>query len=710
MPFRRSRNHIPMFRDFSSTFSEVEPLVKLWILRTLITLKVHRAFICRHGFADDDVARALGLHDVLETIDTDEDYQFSPQQMLRRIKKMHSDAERNVEQMTLPESLAHNIDQITRLTGMSEVDGQLLAFTILLHSNAGLRDALRLLGDVPSRQVADILSVLLDLDASDILESLSRKGVLARAGLLSLETNGNNDVGSKLTVISDRFADKLLTAPQSADDLLNSMVQPSQGSSLTLDDYPHVRDDIVTLRAILAEALASNRRGCNVLLYGPTGSGKTELVRAIADSLGHQLYDITCEDEQGDPAVGSERLRSFQAAQAFFGKQRALILFDEVEDVFRDIDSRGSTAQRSKGYTNLLLEGNLLPTVWVSNHIRCMDPAFIRRFDMAMELPIPPRSQRERMIERACSTLELDVDRKRRMSQSDDLSPAIMERAARTAKTIDVEDSQRASVFERLVNGTLKAQQRNEIPRKDNSGLPGHYNPSFVNARDNGLPIDLSDMAEKIIQTGQARLCLYGPPGTGKTAYGRWLAQQADRPFMVKKASDLMDKFVGGTEQLIAQTFREAEEEGAILLIDEMDTFLQDRRKATHSWEVSHVNEMLTQMESFEGILIASTNLMEGLDQAALRRFDFKAKFDYLLPEQAWQLFVKQCQVLGMEKPDEALRASLDKLPVLTPGDFAAVSRRSRFRPIGDAEMLMMALSGECRSKEDAPHRSIGFM
>ena len=47
-----------------------------------------------------------------------------------------------------------------------------------------------------------------------------------------------------------------------------------------------------------------------------------------------------------------------------------------------------------------------------------------------------------------------------------------------------------------------------------------------------------------------------------------------------------------------------------------VDSFLQDRRKARHSWEVSAVNEMLTQMESYRGLFIASTNLIADLDQA----------------------------------------------------------------------------------------------
>lgn len=58
---------------------------------------------------------------------------------------------------------------------------------------------------------------------------------------------------------------------------------------------------------------------------------------------------------------------------------------------------------------------------------------------------------------------------------------------------------------------------------------------------------------------------------------------------------------------------------------------------------------MLTQMESFPDVLIASTNLMDGLGQAALRRFDLKVKFDYLKAGQAWALFEKQCAVLALD-------------------------------------------------------------
>src|SRR5207237_682577 len=147
--------------------------------------------------------------------------------------------------------------------------------------------------------------------------------------------------------------------------------------------------------------------------------------------------------------------------------------------------------------------------------------------------------------------------------------------------------------------------------------LPDVYDPAFVQA-----DTDLAQLADGLAHSRSGRLCLYGPPGTGKTAYARWLADRIGMPLSVKRASDLMSKWVGESEKNLASAFKQAELAGAVLLIDEVDSFLQDRRGASHGWEVSQVNEMLTQMESFSGLLVASTNLMRGLDQAALRRFD----------------------------------------------------------------------------------------
>jgi SpoVK/Ycf46/Vps4 family AAA+-type ATPase len=205
-------------------------------------------------------------------------------------------------------------------------------------------------------------------------------------------------------------------------------------------------------------------------------------------------------------------------------------------------------------------------------------------------------------------------------------------------------------------------------------------------------------------------MCLFGPPGTGKTAYGKWLANQLEMPLIVKKVSDIASMFVGGTEKNIAEAFEQAKSQNAILLMDEVDSFLQDRRSAQRSWEITEVNEMLTQMESFNGIFIASTNLMDNLDQASLRRFDLKVKFDFLKADQSWLLFQRYCEQMQLPIQGDILQRKMQCLPNITPGDFAAIARQNRFNSIDTAFDLLKALEAECGLKENAVKQSIGFV
>jgi SpoVK/Ycf46/Vps4 family AAA+-type ATPase len=120
------------------------------------------------------------------------------------------------------------------------------------------------------------------------------------------------------------------------------------------------------------------------------------------------------------------------------------------------------------------------------------------------------------------------------------------------------------------------------------------------------------------------------------------------------------------------------------------------------------VNEMLTQMESFPGVFVATTNLMEGLDPAALRRFDLKVKFDFLQPQQAIELLRRTCVENALPAPTAALEGRLSHLQTVTPGDFAAVRRQHRFRAVTSATAWVAALEAECELKT-GPKRAIGF-
>jgi SpoVK/Ycf46/Vps4 family AAA+-type ATPase len=377
-------------------------------------------------------------------------------------------------------------------------------------------------------------------------------------------------------------------------------------------------------------------------------------------------------------------------------------MYDEAEDIFDSNDSPFiASRQKDKAWINKILETNTIPTIWITNNIRSIDNAIVRRFDLSIELPIPKKSKRVQIIKKHANNL-LDTKSIDLFAENENIAPALITRASKVISAISCDEKTEA--FKQMLNNTLKAQGYKEIKEKIENSLPTLYDPKLINTT-----TDLTQLAEGIKQHQNARLCLYGVAGTGKSAFGRYIAQTLDKPCLLKKGSDLISMWVGGTEKNIADAFEEAKEEKAVLIFDEVDSFLADRTQAKRSWEVTQVNEMLVQMENFDGIFIATTNLMENLDSASLRRFDLKLEFGYLKTKQAWQMFNSYCKELKLDKPTCAYKQSIEKLKHLTPGDFAVVVRQNRFRPIKDIKDFISRLEDEIAVKGASGGEVMGF-
>ena len=690
--------------------TELHPLVHLWILRLLVPLMGYKKFIYNAGFADDQIAELIGLGKWVEcTAESEEsDREWDSKLVLRELKKRYQTGEQSLRNAQVPECLAANVQRLASIAGLTEAECRILEFAALIHTESMLDDTADLLGNQSSNKVASTLAVVLDLPESDIRHALAPDSALNRSGLITLDRSCSTGLRGKLDLLSHDFADTILSAETDPLNLLRETVIPSSPPELEMADFIHLDSHLTPIVPYLKKSLATGRRGVNLFLHGIPGTGKNQLVKVLAQELGCELFEVSSQDGDGDSIDGNKRLRSFRAAQSFLGQRRAMILFDEVEDVFNDggfFAGRRSTAQNCKAWINRMLEDNPVPTLWLSNTLNGLDRAFIRRFDTVIHLPIPPKKQRIKILQESCGDL-LDAPTLARIAEADHLAPALITKTAGLVRTIRDELGEAGSIsaIETLLNTTLEAQGHRPILKNDPNRLPEVYDPRFIHADAN-----LSAISEGLIHARSGRLCLFGPPGTGKTAYARWLAQQLEMPLHIKRASDLISMWIGETEKNIVKAFQNAEREGALLLIDEVDSFLQDRRCANRSWEVSLVNEILTQMESFSGVFIASTNLMEGLDQAALRRFDLKVRFDFLRPEQAWALLECYCDSLGLAAPGKSLEYRLTRLPQLTPGDFATVLRQNRFRKLENPEQLVAALEAECALKE-GNKGAIGFI
>jgi transitional endoplasmic reticulum ATPase len=712
--------------------SEVyQDIVRMWVLRILIPLDGHLDFIGKGEFRNHGIAKLLNLkdsnrnHDSRETIavelalqqalklDQEEsltvlkphrksENKFCPDTVLSQLNVLYRKSEYQIDTLALPEPLAGNLQRLTSLLGLSPVEYWILAFTILLTTHQELIDAYGFLsGKRNKRRFRKNLSVILGFSTVDIRIALSGQSVLFQTSLVRWDY-----FDSELTTLSSDFAERLTIEYGMPLDWLRDMITPSAPPQLSLTDYPHLKETLYFLLPYLAQSLSNARKGVNVLIHGVPGTGKTQLTRVLAAKLAYPLYEVATIDKEGDPRSGESRLRVSLAAQVIFHRQPFLMLFDEAEDVFKHHERYGSVAQTRKAWTNSLLEENSMPVFWVCNSIEGIDPAFIRRFDWIIHVPVPPKTQREQIIRNHCGDL-LSGKAIKRIAASDELAPAVITRTASVMNLLADQFSveQLSSVAEHLMDTTLKAQGHKGLNLKQGKPLSDFYDPGLVNC-----DTDLKRITEGIQRYGNARLCLFGPPGTGKTAWSYWLAEQLNKPLHIKRCSDLLSMWLGDSEQKIAKAFQEAEAENAVLLIDEVDSFLLDRSLSQRSWEFTRVNEILTQMESYHGVLIATTNRMESLDSASLRRFDLKVKFDMLKPSQAWKLLKSYCQVLGLPEPDDSAQDALEKVDNLTLGDFAVLERQHRFNALVDAQAVIKALQAECVLKTPQKQRAIGFV
>ncbi|MCC2657656.1 MAG: family ATPase [Panacagrimonas sp.] len=540
--------------------------------------------------------------------------------------------------------------------------------------------------------VVSLLAAMLGATRGDVVDALSARGRLMSSGLFTTDYRSDCQPLASLTSF-------LQSQAQPVSDVRSALLGAPLVHSLDWEDYEHLRADRELAANLLGRAVSERAKGIHILLYGPPGTGKTEFCKTLSTKLGLKLYGVGQSDDRGQEPSRDQRIGSFRLCQKLLESQTdALLLFDEAEDLLRadgdgmlDGDRNG---YGSRVYMHRLFEETRVPTLWTVNDPSALGPSVLRRMTYAIEMKVPPARVRERVWQRllAREQVQVPAEEIRRLAEDFDAPPAVAAGAVRSARLTSggFQDIRRA------VHSIAKVMRGAELPPRQAHAT--RYEPALLNA-----DLDLARLRDRLVglDSRAFSMCLYGPPGTGKSAYVRWLAHELGVEVIQKRASDLLSKWVGENERNIAQAFAEARDSGAFLVFDEADSLLGDRRHAHQGWEISQVNEMLTWMESHEQPFACITNLMGHLDEAALRRFSFKVRFDFLKPEQRATAFAHYFE---LEAP-----AGVRELDMLTPGDFAVVRNRARLLGSDDdaAELLRM-LRQEVAVKPNN-RREIGF-
>lgn len=527
----------------------------------------------------------------------------------------------------------------------------------------------------------EVLATLLDTSIESIRDSLSSDKALLSLRILERD--------SREFGFNCKFR-RIFCERQSLNDIINKYAQYIPNGKLEKADFAYMSKQINMLFHFCRK-----KNNASIFLYGLPGVGKNEIVGLIAKLTNKKLLCVRSFDEDDDYESIESRIGGLFVLQRGIDCKNHIILFDECEDLFEPSN------KSHKAYFNKMLESIQTTTFFLSNSAN-IDEAYLRRFDIVLEIKAPPKNKKIEIINNILESKQIRLDSKIVEKIVDKkLSQGILIKACNVAKTFPKKQAQ--ETFVNLINEHLKTQNKSIIKADSPHSNDLPYSLNLINAS-----IDMKTLSLNLRGKG-ARILAYGLPGSGKSAFAKELAKQLNKKIIIKQASNLLSCYVGMTEKNIAKAFCEAREKKAILVFDEVDSFLAKRSEAVRSYEVTQVNEMLTQMENFEGIFIATTNLLDSLDSASLRRFDIKIAFYPLSGEKLYNAFKMYASYL-LQTPitlNANIKARLDTLCDICLGDFALIARQHRFLPLTSCDEFLTKLSLESSLKRG--EKTIGF-
>lgn len=713
--------------QFNTDKDPYKPLAAIYVLRLALGLRHHLSIQALAELFENELGQLTELASMQVDLNRSEaetnEYEEGPAKtaktdLIRCLNERLKHLLNGV--VCLDSPLVINLQRITDQFGLTSTDQEILVVRLLMNRYPCLTFLINQHSNPCHDAVmVDCLHILTTRPKGEIAKSLASQATLVKMGWIEIMPHAA-ELEEKIKV-PPALLNILTTTHADGETLLKQFFTVCKpGSLLKLNDYPQLQADLDIIQPFLYGALKTGRVGSNLLIHGSEKRGKIELIKALAQHMDATVCKIRRSGKDNLFLHPHDRFAACKLAQYWLTRQKklGLIMVSDAESIlparqlapiFSFEENDDPVGKVEDNWLDQQLKNNTSPIFWNVKAAESIHGAYLGKFDYAIALDRTPLNLRRLRIQKVTQTINLSDEWCEHLAKQTELSIKQIAKAADVARLAQQHSCSSAEdIMSKVLNTRYGLLKQKSLTKT--MVYSTQYDLRFTN-----INISSESLLAGLQRTGRGTFCFYGAPGTGKSAFANHLAEQLGIPLHMKRASEILGKYVGQSERNIARMFHQAEKQQAILLVDEADSLISDRRDARQSWEVTMVNEMLTQIEHFSGIFICTTNLMDRLDAASLRRFDFKVKFDYLSSEQRWALFQQECQRLGGEMPRDSqeiqrIKQNVQNLTKLTPGDFAVLSRQVSLlaRPMSIDNMVSV-LEQECLAKGET-FSKIGFV